>query len=253
MSLSIFITGGSSGIGQALADYYLAQGHTVGIFGRDDKKFDYFKNNSKAFCYKGDVVNKEEVHAAIGEFNKEHGLSIVIASAGLSFAKKTQIPNFEVSRKIIDVNLGGVLNTFEAALKIMLPKKSGHLVAISSVSALCGFPGVSAYSAAKSAVAKLCEGYGIDLAPFGIKTTCICPGFVKTPLTDLNHHSMPFIMPAEKAARLIARAVEKEKPYYIFPWFFGRVLTFLSVIPRPLYRLLMRFYHFDYAQAPKSF
>ena len=247
MPLNIFITGGSSGIGLALAEVYIKAGHNVGICGRDAQKFEAFKEFKNVKCYQADVVDREEIISAINQFNSDFGLDIIIASAGLSFEKKTQIPNFEVSRKIIDVNLNGVLNTFEGALDIMLKKKSGHLVAISSVSALCGFPGVSAYSAAKSAVAKLCEGYGLDLAEFGIDVTCIAPGFVDTPLTRKNHHSMPFIMDADKAAKLIIRAIEKKKPYYIFPWFFGRVLTFLSIIPRPLYRFLMKFYNFNYS------
>ena len=248
MSLSIFITGGSSGIGQALADYYIAKGYTLGIFGRDKNKFDYFNGKKNVFCYQGDVTKRDDVTEAISSFEKDHGLDIVIASAGLSFERKTQIPNFEVSRRIIDVNLHGVLNTFEPAVKMMLKNQRGHLVAISSVSALCGFPGVSAYSAAKAGVAKLCEGYALDLKEFGISTTCIAPGFVDTPLTQKNHHSMPFIMDSKKAAILIANAIEKKKTYYIFPWFFGRVLTFLSIIPRPLYHFLMKFYKFDYAK-----
>jgi len=248
VSLNIFITGGSSGIGQALAEHYIKQGHNVGICGRDPSKFGAFKEAQNVKFYQADVVDREQIIKVINDFEKDFGLDLVIASAGLSFEKKTQIPNFEVSRRIIDVNLNGVLNTFEGALGIMLKKKQGHLVAISSVSALCGFPGVSAYSAAKSAVAKLCEGYGLDLAEFGIDVTCIAPGFVDTPLTRKNHHSMPFIMDADKAAGLIAKAIEKKKPYLIFPWFFGRVLTFLSIIPRPLYRKLMNFYKFDYAK-----
>lgn len=248
MPLNIFITGGSSGIGEALALHYLRAGHTVGICGRDESKFESFKTYENAKFYTADVVNRVEIIQAIEKFNTDFGLDIVIASAGLSFERKTQIPNFEVSRKIIDVNLNGVLNTFEGALKVMLPKKRGHLVAISSVSALCGFPGVSAYSAAKAGVARLCEGYALDLKDFGIDVTCIAPGFVDTPLTRKNHHSMPFIMPADRAAKLIEAAISKKKPYYIFPWFFGRILTFLSVIPRPLYHFLMRFYKFNYAK-----
>lgn len=246
--LNIFITGGSSGIGKALALSYLKNGHNVGVCGRDPAKFETLREYSNAKFYQADVVKRDEITSAIAQFYQDFGLDMVIASAGLSHERKTQIPDFEMSRKIIDVNLVGTLNTFEGALKIMLPNKHGHLVAIASVSALCGFPGVSAYSAAKAGITRLCESYALDLKEFGINVTCIAPGFVDTPLTRKNHHSMPFIMPAEKAAKLITTAIEKKKPYFIFPWFFGRVLTFLSIIPRPLYHFLMKFYKFNYAK-----
>lgn len=250
MSLNIFITGGTSGIGLAVALEYLKRGDRVGVCGRSIEKFEPLKQYEKAHFYKADVTNRDEMEAAILDFSGEGSLDIVLASAGLGFSKKTQIPNFERSRLIIDTNIHGVLNTFEAALKIMLPQKSGQLVAIASVAGFCGFPGVSAYSASKAAVMKLCEGYQVDLSSLGISTTCIAPGFVDTPLTQKNHHEMPFLVPSEKAGKFIIKAIDKKKKLYTFPWFFGTVLRFFSILPRPIYLKIMKFIPFEYAKEP---
>ena len=251
MSLKIFITGGTSGIGLELAKYYLNQGNIVGVCGRDEKKFEALKSFDKAHFYGADVVDRDQIKQAIENFSNTHGLDLVVASAGLGFAKKTRIPDFERSRQILDINLYGVLNTFEPAIQYMLKNGGGHLVAIASVAGFCGFPGVSAYSAAKSGVMKLCEGYALDLKPHNIMVSSIAPGFVATPLTQNNHHPMPFIISAEKAATLIANAIEKKKYFYSFPWFFSSMLKVLGMIPRSLYQFIVSKLNFNYAKGEK--
>lgn len=251
MPLAVFITGGTSGIGLELTKLYLKRGATVGVCARDESKFRALSTFSKAFFFQADVVNSLEIKNAVDRFSKEHGLDIIIASAGLSFSKKTQVPNFEISRKIIDVNITGVLNTFEPALNFMLKQQHGQLVAISSVAGFCGFPGVSAYSASKSAVMKLCEGYQADLENLGISTTCIAPGFVDTPLTQKNHHKMPFLISSEKAGKLIIKAIDKKKRFYSFPWHFAGFLRLLSLLPRDLYLFIIKRIPFEYAKEHK--
>lgn len=251
MPLSIFITGGTSGIGLALARHYLSRGHNVGVCGRDESKFSELKEFSKAKCYKADVAKRDEIYHAIKNFHQIAGLDMVIASAGISFGRKTQIPDFARSRQVIEVNLLGTLNTFEPAIEIMTEQKYGHLVAISSVASLCGFPGVSSYSAAKAGVNKLCEGYAVDLKPYGIKVTTIAPGFVDTPLTQKNHHPMPFLVDVDVACKKIANAIAKEKSFYAFPFVFSSFLKFLSLMPRSLYLFIMGFFSFKYAK-PKA-
>ena len=251
MSLAIFITGGTSGIGLELAKIYLKNNCSVGVCGRDESKFAELKSFSRATFYQADVTDQAKMKEVIENFSSLNGLDIVIASAGLSFAKKTQVPNFQTSRDIINININGVLNTFEPALNLMLKKKKGHLVAIASVAGFCGFPGVSAYSASKSAVMKLCEGYQVDLEPLGITTTCIAPGFVDTPLTRKNHHKMPFLISSEKGGKLIYNAITQKKRFYTFPWFFGGFLRLLSMLPRDLYIFITTKLPFEYAKELK--
>jgi short-subunit dehydrogenase len=246
--VNIFITGGTTGIGLALAKLYLEEGHRVGICARNLEKFPTeIRNKYKLLkCYEVDVVNREELRSAIMDFS-QGDLDIIIANAGRSVGAKSKTPQFSVANTIIDINVKGVLNTFEIALELMLPKKKGHLVATASVAGFVGLPGAGAYSASKAAVLKLCESYSIDLKRTGISVTAIAPGFIDTPLTQQNNHKMPFLMSAEKAARLIKRAIEKKKPLYIFPFRMKLVMTILDKMPRSLYRALMSLKMFNYS------
>lgn len=238
--MNIFITGGTTGIGLALAKLYLEEGHRVGVCARNLEKFpSEVRNKYKLLkCYQVDVTDREGLRAAIMDFAGGE-LDIVIANAGRSVGAKSKTPQFSVANNIIDINVKGVLNTFEPALEIMAPKKKGHLVATASVAGFMGLPGAAAYSASKAAVLKLCESYSLDLKRVGINVTAIAPGFIDTPLTQQNNHKMPFIMSAEKAARLIKRAIEKKKVLYVFPFRMKLVVTLLDKMPRSLYRKLM--------------
>lgn len=247
--MNIFITGGTTGIGLALAKLYLEEGHRVGICARNISKFPMeIRNKYKQLsCYEVDVTNREELYKAIHDFAPTE-LDIVFANAGRSVGAKTKTPQFSVANEIIDINVKGVLNTFDIALEIMLPRKKGHLVATASVAGFMGLPGAGAYSASKAAVLKLCESYSLDLKRRGIHVTAIAPGFIDTPLTQKNNHKMPFLMSAEKAAKLIKRAIEKKKVLYVFPFRMKMIVSILDKMPRSMYRLLMNLKFFNYSE-----
>ena len=247
--MNIFITGGTTGIGLALAKLYLEEGHRVGICARNLSKFPVeIRNKYKLLsCYEVDVTNREELHKAINDFAPVE-LDMVIANAGRSVGVKSKTPQFSVANEIIDINVKGVLNTFDIALEIMLPRKKGHLVATASVAGFMGLPGAGAYSASKAAVLKLCESYSLDLKRHGINVSAIAPGFIDTPLTQKNNHKMPFLMSAEKAAKLIKRALEKKKVLYVFPFRMKIVVSILDKMPRSLYRMLMNLKFLNYSE-----
>ena len=247
--MNIFITGGTTGIGLALAKLYLEEGHRVGICARNLSKFPVeIRNKYKLLsCYEVDVTNREELHKAINDFAPVE-LDMVIANAGRSVGVKSKTPQFSVVNEIIDINVKGVLNTFDIALEIMLPRKKGHLVATASVAGFMGLPGAGAYSASKAAVLKLCESYSLDLRRHGINVSAIAPGFIDTPLTQKNNHKMPFLMSAEKAAKLIKRALEKKKVLYVFPFRMKIVVSILDKMPRSLYRMLMNLKFLNYSE-----
>lgn len=247
--MNIFITGGTTGIGLALAKLYLEEGHRVGICARNLNKFpSEIRNKYKLLsCYEVDVTKREDLYKAIHDFAPTE-LDMVIANAGRSVGAKSKTPEFSIANEVIDINVKGVLNTFEIALEIMLPRKKGHLVATASVAGFMGLPGAGPYSASKAAVLKLCESFAIDLKPRGISVSAIAPGFVDTPLTKTNNHKMPFIMSAEAAARLIKKALEKKKVLYIFPFRMKVIVTILDKMPRSLYRYLMGFKFFNYSE-----
>ena len=250
--MNIFITGGTTGIGLELAKLYLEDGHRVGICGRNLIKFPAeIKNKYQNLkCYEVDVTNREELRNAVRDFAM-NSLDIIIANAGRSVGAKTPIPNLAIASQIMDINVKGVLNTFDVSLELMLPLKKGHLVATASVAGFVGLPGASSYSASKAAVLKLCESYAIDFKDMGINVTAIAPGFIDTPLTKQNSHSMPFLMSAEKGARMIKKAIEKKKVLYIFPWQMKCVITILDKMPRFMYRALMGFKLFNYSKKPE--
>ena len=208
---AVFITGGTTGMGMELAKLYAKKGWKVGVCGRDKTKFDdnFQTEKDQIAFYQVDVANRTELKAAIADFSKSIGLDLLIANAGIGYKFKTKIPDFEWSYKMVHVNFLGVMYAFEAALDVMVPRSKGQLVAISSIAGYNGLPGVSAYSATKAAVQKYCESLHLDLRQFGINVTSICPGFVDTPLTQSNHHKMPFIMsaprPLKKSHTLLRR------------------------------------------------
>ena len=239
--MKVFITGGTTGIGLAMAKKYLDQGYIVGVCGRDPNKIDQSTKDqySNLFVYKVDVTNREQLIAAVAEFSNGE-LDLIIANAGRSVGTKTKEPDFEASRSVIEINVLGVLNTFEAALKIMLPNKKGHLAAVASVAGMVGLPGASSYSASKAAVLKLCESYSLDLKQFGIDVTCLAPGFIDTPLTKKNDHNMPWLMDAGIAADKMINAISKKKELFIFPWQMKTLIYFLDRMPRSMYRMIMR-------------
>lgn len=238
---SVFITGGTTGIGMELAKLYSAKGWKVGVCGRERKKFDeHFETGRENITfYAVDVENRDQVKQAIADFSKSIGLDLLIANAGIGYKNKTKVPDFAYSYKMVHVNLLGVMYAFEAALDVMIPRSKGQLVAIASIAGYNGLPGASAYSATKAAVIKYCESLNLDLRQFNIDVTTICPGFVDTPLTQQNHHPMPFLMKAPKAAQLIVRAIAKKKMIYAFPFFFSALVRILGMLPRTWYRSLM--------------
>jgi short-subunit dehydrogenase len=247
---SVFITGGTTGIGMELAKLYSKKGWKVGVCGRDKLKFqeNFPAGWENVSFYPVDVANREELKAAIADFSKSIGLDILIANAGIGYKFKTKVPDFEWSYKMVHVNLLGVMYAFEGAMDVMIPRSKGQLVAISSIAGYNGLPGVSAYSATKAAVQRYSESLHLDLRQFNINVTTICPGFVETPLTSNNKHSMPFLVKAPHAAELIARAIEKKKMVYAFPFFFSTIVRILGMLPRTWYRAFMSFKSVNYSK-----
>jgi len=247
-SKNIFITGGTSGIGLSLAKLYISKNCNVAICGRDLSKIpndliDIIE------AYQVDVTILEQVENALKSFQDKHKkIDLVIINAGISVGKKQATPNFQDSLKVTNTNVIGFLNTVHPSIDIMIKQKYGHIVAVSSVAGFVGLPGASSYSASKSYITKYCESLSIDMKSFNIDISVICPGFIDTPLTKRNDHSMPFIMNSEKAALLISNAIGNKKDLYIFPWQMKAVITLLNKMPRSLYRKLFNLKLFNYSK-----
>ncbi len=253
--MNYFITGGTTGIGLELVKLYLGQGHRVGICGRDLSKLPhgfYEQHKQSLWLYQLDVNQREELMKAVNDFAvKAEGFDVMIANAGRSVGSKSKIPDFKAANEILETNVFGVLYAFEAAMQHFVANKKGQLVAIASVAGFVGLPGAAAYSASKAAVVRLCEAWSIDLKGLNISVSCICPGFIDTPMTRQNTHPMPFLMSGEKGAHLIAKAIDARRALYLFPLRMKLLITFLSLLPRGLYRWMMGIQIFNYSKQSK--
>ncbi len=229
MSLKVFITGGTSGLGLALARKFQSEGHQVGICGRDLSKIE-----SETFeKIKADVTSLSEMKNAVDFFEAKYGeIDIMIANAGIAYANKSKIPDFEYSRKMIDINIYGLLNTVEAVLPQMVKRRSGHLVTVSSVAGFNGLPGVSCYAASKGFSRLMFETFAIDLKDFGISTSIVIPAWMDTPLARVNPHPMPMLITAERAAEITYKAIIKKKYIIAFPKRMYFIVKVLSYLPR---------------------
>ena len=243
---NIFITGGSSGLGLALAQYYLAQGQRVGICGRHLENLPTsLGTNPYFFAYQIDVNDRHLLRTKVMEF-AQGKLDLMIANAGIGISEKISFPNFNLARQIIDTNVKGVLNAFDVAFELMHVQRQGQVVAISSIAGMGGLPGAGAYVASKAAVLQLCESYFFDFRHYGISVTAICPGFIDTPLTQKNNHPMPFLVSLEKATHLVARAISARRVLVIFPWQMALIMSVLARLPRWVYRTLMLYSPLNY-------
>lgn len=241
MSRSIFITGGTSGLGLELAKHYITAACNVAVCSFQD--FEEVKDvlPKNTTYYQADVCDTQKMSDIIYDFyHKTGALDIVIANAGISMPK-AKIPDFDLGRKVIDINIKGVLNTFEPSIKIMQEQGSGHIAALSSIAGtIGGLPGMAIYGASKSAVFTLCESLEIDLKKYGIQVTALCPGFIATPLTQKNSHSQPFLLSSEKAGKMIFKTLENKKGLYLFPLPMAMTASLLRRMPRKAYKWIMQ-------------
>ena len=217
------VTGASSGIGWALAKELAAEGCHVGLIARraeslQDLAGEIAAAGGRALPAVADVARREQVAAAVESIRTAFGpIDLMIANAGIGRPTLLDPVNLTDVEETFQVNLMGVVYAFAAVMPEMLARRSGHLVAVSSLAGYRGLPGESAYCASKAAVNVYMDGLRMHLRGTGVKATTICPGFVKTPMTASNRFHMPQLMEPDYAARRIVRAVKAGKKVYNFP------------------------------------
>lgn len=239
---TIFLTGASSGIGEALAIALAKKGAILGLLARrkellEKLKEDCEKVGGTARVFPCDVTNEDAVQAAVNEFIHEfEHIDILIANAGIGGNnKETRALQPLAVKKVIDINLLGAVNSVHAVLPQMLKRGRGHLVAISSLAGFRGLPKSAAYSASKAAMTAFFESVRLDVKHLGIDVTIIQPGFIRTPLTAGREAKMPFLMDLSDAVPLFIRAIEKKKRFAAFPWQLATVVRAGKLMPAWLY------------------
>jgi short-subunit dehydrogenase len=233
--MKVFITGASSGIGAALAKHYAGQGATLGLVARRGELLQELaaKLNTSVATYALDVRNADALDQAARDFIRHFGVpDIVIANAGVSRGTLTENKEDSVAvRAIMDINFLGMVYTFQPFIAAMQQAGKGSLVGIASVAGIRGLPGAGAYSASKAAVISYLESLRVEMAPSGIHVTTIVPGYIRTPMTDVNTYKMPFLMDADVAAVKFASAIANKRRFAVIPWQMGWLARFMQFIP----------------------
>ena len=232
----ILITGGSSGIGEALALEYATPGVHLFLTGRNIERL---KSVAQRCESKGAEVTTKVIDVAdrfamtnwLLDLDTETPLDLVIANAGISMGTSNENDGEEKIRDIVAVNLAGVLNTIHPIIDRMKERRGGQVALVASIAAFRGLPGSPAYSASKAAVKSYGEGLRPRLARHNIGVSVILPGFVRSRITDQNRFAMPFFMEADKAAKVIRKGLTRNKARIAFPWPMHFAMWFLATLP----------------------
>jgi len=242
---SILITGASSGIGQALAEFYAGPGITLGLVGlNQDRLIDVAchcrQSGADVFEYAVDVGNSDDMKKVAEEYLKHVGtIDIVIANAGIRAEEDEDYSDPELANIVMRTNFTGVINTFAPFLPLMRSMRKGHLVAISSIASFRGTQNSGLYSASKAAVNLWTESLRLRLMPFGIHVSTMCVGFVDTPMTSDIAFEMPGILSALEAARMIDYGIRKKKRMFTFPWQSRLIWGIFRMLPGTWYDLVI--------------
>lgn len=238
MSRLVFITGASSGIGQALAWQFYQAGYSLALVARRATEMHAWADVHqidplRCQIYSADVSIADSIVAAGHECMQRQGLpDVVIASAGISVGVDTaERADIDVIARTFAVNNIGTAASFHPFLRPMIKRGSGRLVGIGSVNGIRGFPGHGANCPSKAAMISYCECLRGELRGTGVKVVTLCPGYIDTPLTRRNSYSMPFLMPADRFAGRAFRAIEAGVSYRVIPWQMGWLAKLLRLLP----------------------
>ena len=238
----VFITGASSGIGQALAAHYARQGWRLALVARREASMREWAaaqglDTARCMAYGADVAEPDSIITAARACIAQQGLpDVVIANAGISVGMDTaERADLEVLRDTLALNVLGVAATFHAFVAAMRARGSGALVGVASLAALRGLPGHGAYSASKAAVMAYCESLRVECRGSGVRVVTLLPGYVATPLTAGNRYSMPFLIEAEVFAARAAKAIAAGVSRRVIPWQMGLIAPLLRALPDALY------------------
>ncbi len=246
MAEVVWITGAGKGIGRALALLYAAEGRTVAASARTGSDLDSLVEEAAGFAgsiqpYVLDVTVERAVQETAAAIEYDRGpIGLAVLNAGSHVPVDVQDFTSAPFRDLMEVNFFGVVHGLAALVPRMVERRSGQLAVVSSVSGYRGLPSASAYGATKAALINMCEALKPELDGHGVTLSLINPGFVETPLTDRNDFAMPFLVPADEAARRIARGLARGAFEITFPRRFTWGLKLLRCLPYAVYFPLMR-------------
>jgi len=233
----ILITGASSGLGAALADAYASPGIRLSLHGRNYERLSKVaaaagQKGATVTTRMGDVTDGDALAGWMRECEELQPIDLVIANAGISPGLKTGYEGEEHVRSVLRTNIMGAINTILPAIPLMKPRRRGQIAIVASLAGFRGFSGAASYCASKAAIRIYGEALRSDLAPNLIEVNVICPGFIKTPMTDHNPFPMPLLMSAERAAQIIKKGLARNKARIAFPWIMHLLVQIAALLPQ---------------------
>jgi short-subunit dehydrogenase len=237
----IWITGASSGIGKALAEKFAAAGWKVAASARRKEILDKMSEHENIFSYPLDVTNQDQIKNSFEKIIEDFkGLNLCVFSSGTYDPKLEQEINVVQNKFVMETNFFGVLYCIKAVENYFKNKKDGHISIVSSIAAYRGLPNSSGYGPSKAALTNLTESLYFDFKKYNVRISLVSPGFIKTPLTDKNEFSMPFIKSPEFAAEKMFNGLTKSKAFEIhFPKALTILLKIFRVLPYKIYLFLI--------------
>jgi short-subunit dehydrogenase len=242
----VFITGASSGIGQALAARYHRDGWRLALLARRDAELRAWAaaqrmEAARVAVYGADVSEFASIGAAARACLETQGLpDVVVANAGISLGiDSAEAADLDVMRRTYETNVLGMAATFQPFLRAMRERGSGTLVGIASVAGIRGLPGHGAYCSSKAAVISYCESLRGECRPYGVRVVTLLPGYVATPLTQRNRYAMPFLLQPDEFAARAVRAIGVGASLRVIPWQMAIVARLLRVLPNVVFDRLL--------------
>ncbi len=241
---SILITGASSGIGKALALELAEPKIVLHLTGRNQERL---QETSELCEKKGaivhqlaiDVTEKQHLQQCIAAWDQANPLDLVLANAGIA---GSGLPDHNLTQRLealVEVNILGVINTLDPVMEAMMKRGHGCIGLLGSMASFLPLPSSPAYSATKSMILTWGDAIAPTLKKHNVFLSVICPGFVRSKITDANNFPMPFFMESDRAARIIIKGLQKKKTRIAFPLPMYLILSLLSILPRFLQRILV--------------
>ena len=240
---TIWITGGSTGIGKALAIKFAAMGWNVAISARRAELLNELSNSYENISgFPLDVTDKEKCKEVFNEIkNKFENIDICFFSTGTWDPKKEKEIDVEQMEDVFKVNFFGTVNCIKAVEQYFRDKKKGIITIVSSIAGYRGLPNSTGYGPSKSALNNLAESLYFDFKRYNVRVCLVSPGFIKTPMTDKNDFKMPFLKTPEYAADQIYEGLVNKNIFEIhFPKSLTITLKLLSFLPSKIYFGLVR-------------
>lgn len=242
----IWITGASSGLGRELARQYAQAGHRVCVSARSTDALDELAEicrdmNGSIHVFSLDVTDTEQIGRCFDRMSETVGMpELCVLNAGTHTENPVKNFDRETYQRLMNINYMGVVNCLQAIIPAYIAQERGQIAIVSSVAGYRGLPNASAYGASKAALINMCESLQPELAACGVDLRLINPGFVRTPLTDLNEFPMPFLMEVEDAAARMMKGLEGGGFEITFPRRFTWLLKIFKMLPYAVYLRLTR-------------